>query len=806
MRQQPLSYSLELLVRWFNREYKISDEVEEYATQGELITESSLMNVFFARQGRDYELAVLFAALCGALQLRYRLTCALDPLLVQKGKTFEASFKQRPNKRRRAQNVADRLKKKLLSGDAEEKREVDEELEPESTGNVRRVFWLWCEVLDEKHKNWIHVDAVRRLVNRPQEVEPLRGKAARFSYVVSIQDDGLLVDVTSRYTVQWSKSLELRLADSWLKRSIERFNEDTTDQRPVTEAAARLVRPGDVENALVQEKKKLETLKLAEGMPTSLEGFRKHHLYILERHLGQFECLHPRKVIGLFKGQPVFLREHVQPLRSAFKWRRLGREVKESERQKPAKWQSKGSDPGGGDDSDEALQEGKPSGSLAFFGLWQTTEFEPPPMSSPRPSRSRSPASSRIDAIAESLGIDFAPAVVGFEVRNGRPMPKMSGIVVAQSHEEMLLDAHAERQQQAIEKAIAHNQKLVLKRWEKLTKRPRQETSQLLDRFGRAHTYLRISLTERCNLRCRYCMPEDGVPLQPTEELLTTSEITRLAKVFASSGVKRIRLTGGEPLLRRDLVELVAQIRAIPGIESVGITTNGITLQKKLLALQQAGVDRLNVSLDTLKPDKFAHITRRQGFTRVMNSILEAQTLGFSPLKINCVVQRRFNLDEVVDFVAFTEKHAVDVRFIEWMPFDSNRWNDETFVPFKEMMGLIQAEFPLVEKLPDGTNDTSKAFHVPGFKGQFGFITSMSEHFCGSCNRLRLTADGNLKVCLFGNTEVSLRDAMRYNIADNDIRDIVDVAVKRKKFALGGHGDMYGLSKAKNRPMVLIGG
>ncbi|KAG6942007.1 hypothetical protein JG688_00018360 [Phytophthora aleatoria] len=464
MRQQPLSYSLELLVRWFNREYKISDEVEEYATQGEFITESSLMNVFFARQGRDYELAVLFAALCGALQLRYRLTCALDPLLVQKGKTFEASFKQRPNKRRRAQNVADRLKKKLLSGDAEEKREVDEELEPESTGNVRRVFWLWCEVLDEKHKNWIHVDAVRRLVNRPQEVEPLRGKAARFSYVVSIQDDGLLVDVTSRYTVQWSKSLELRLADSWLKRVIERFNEDTTDQRPVTEAAARLARPGDVENALVQEKKKLETLKLAEGMPTSLEGFRKHHLYILERHLGQFECLHPRKVIGLFKGQPVFLREHVQPLRSAFKWRRLGREVKESERQKPA------------------------NGSLAFFGLWQTTEFEPPPMVDGRVPKNKygnievwSPAHvprgavhlhlPRIDAIAESLGIDFAPAVVGFEVRNGRPMPKMSGIVVAQSHEEMLLDAHAERQQQTIEKAIAHNQKLVLKRWEKLTKR-----------------------------------------------------------------------------------------------------------------------------------------------------------------------------------------------------------------------------------------------------------------------------------------------------------------------------------------------
>ncbi|KAI9992498.1 hypothetical protein PInf_017917 [Phytophthora infestans] len=333
-----------------------------------------------------------------------------------------------------------------------------------------------------------------------------------------------------------------------------------------------------------------------------------------------------------------------------------------------------------------------------------------------------------------------------------------------------------------------------------------EETTQLLDRFGRAHTYLRISLTERCNLRCRYCMPEDGVPLQPTENLMTTLEIIRLAKVFASSGITRIRLTGGEPLLRRDLAELVAQLRAIPGIESVGITTNGITLQKKLLTLQQAGVDRLNISLDTLKPDRFAHITRRQGFARVMNSILEAQALGFSPLKINCVVQRHFNLNEIVAFVAFTQQHAVDVRFIEWMPFDSNRWNDETFVPFKEMMGLIQAQFPTVEKLRDGENDTSKAFRVPGFKGQFGFITSMSEHFCGSCNRLRLTADGNLKVCLFGNAEVSLRDAMRYNFGNKDIRDIVDVAVQRKKFALGGHGDMYGLSKAKNRPMILIGG
>lgn len=301
-------------------------------------------------------------------------------------------------------------------------------------------------------------------------------------------------------------------------------------------------------------------------------------------------------------------------------------------------------------------------------------------------------------------------------------------------------------------------------------------------------------------------MPEDGVDLQPQGNLLSTPEIIRLAKLFAAAGVNRIRLTGGEPLLRRDLVDLVAQLRAIDGINSVGVTTNGIVLHRKLKALQEAGVDRLNISLDTLHPDKFADITRRQGFHRVMDSIKEAQALGFSPVKINCVVMRHFNLNEIVDFVAFTEKMAVDVRFIEWMPFDSNKWNDETFVSFKEMMAVIRKRYPMIEKLEDDPNDTSKAFHIPGFKGQFGFITSMSEHFCGSCNRLRLTADGNLKVCLFGNSEVNLRDAMRYDIPDDDIRGIIDMAVKRKKFALGGHGDMYGISKAKNRPMILIGG
>lgn len=487
MKQQPLSYSLELLVRWFNGEFQVTDE-EMDAVEGDRMTEASLMGVFVARKGRDYKLTVLFAALCGALQLRYRLTCALDPLLVQRGKTFESSFKKRPMKRRRVRKVVDELTRK-----AEEKEEVDEELERENLELMNGVYWLWCEVLDEKIEKWIHVDVVHRLVNRPQEVEALRGKATRFSYVVGIQDDGLFVDVTARYTRQWSKSLELRLADTWFKQVIEQYNDDPEIlfQRRINESASKLTSQDDVKKVLAKEKQQLESLKLAEGMPTSLEGFRKHHLYVLERHLGHFECLYPRKIVGLFNGQPVFLRQNVQRLQSAFKWRRCGRVVKESERENPARWQARGNDVSGGainseDDDDERSDTSGPS--LALFGLWQTIEIEPPQLVNGRVPKNQygnievwSPAHiprdavhlrlPRIDAIAESLGIDFASAVVGFEVRNGRPIPKISGIVVAQSHEAMLLDAHRERQQQTIEKAIAHNQKLVLKRWAKVTQR-----------------------------------------------------------------------------------------------------------------------------------------------------------------------------------------------------------------------------------------------------------------------------------------------------------------------------------------------
>ncbi|XP_031567672.1 GTP 3',8-cyclase, mitochondrial-like isoform X1 [Actinia tenebrosa] len=325
----------------------------------------------------------------------------------------------------------------------------------------------------------------------------------------------------------------------------------------------------------------------------------------------------------------------------------------------------------------------------------------------------------------------------------------------------------------------------------------------LTDSFGRQHSYLRISLSERCNLRCQYCMPEEGIQLSPKDELLSSEEIIRLAKLFVQEGVTKIRLTGGEPLVRKDIVELCGELGKIEGLETLAMTTNGITLSRKLPHLKKAGVNLLNVSLDTLVPQKFEFITRRKGWHKVMEAIDSALDLGYEPLKVNCVVMKGLNEDEICDFVALTENKAVDVRFIEYMPFDGNKWNVNKFVSYKDMLNLIKERWPIVERLQDHPNDTSKAYKVAGFRGQLGFITSMSENFCGSCNRLRITADGNLKVCLFGNSEVSLRDALRSGTSTDELLQIIGAAVGRKKKQ---HAGMLNIAKQKNRPMILIVG
>uniref|UniRef100_A0A8D1PAQ8 Molybdenum cofactor biosynthesis protein 1 n=1 Tax=Sus scrofa TaxID=9823 RepID=A0A8D1PAQ8_PIG len=267
----------------------------------------------------------------------------------------------------------------------------------------------------------------------------------------------------------------------------------------------------------------------------------------------------------------------------------------------------------------------------------------------------------------------------------------------------------------------------------------------LTDGFGRQHSYLRISLTEKCNLRCQYCMPEEGVPLTPRADLLTTEEILTLARLFVKEGVDKIRLTGGEPLIRPDVVDIVARLHQLEGLRTIGITTNGINLARLLPPLQKAGLSAINISLDTLVPAKFEFIVRRKGFHKVMEGIHKAIELGYSPVKVNCVVMRGLNEDELLDFVAWTEGLPLDVRFIEYMPFDGNKWNFKKMVSYKEMLDTIQQQWPELEKLPEEESSTAKAFKIPGFQGQVSFITSMSEHFCGTCNRLRITADGNLK-------------------------------------------------------------
>ncbi len=339
-------------------------------------------------------------------------------------------------------------------------------------------------------------------------------------------------------------------------------------------------------------------------------------------------------------------------------------------------------------------------------------------------------------------------------------------------------------------------------------------------------------------------MPEEGVPLSPSRELLTTPEIVMLSSVFVSQGVTKIRLTGGEPTVRRDIVPLMQQIGALRahGLKELCLTTNGISLHRKLDSMVEAGLTGINMSLDTLDPWQFQIMTRRKGFDAMQRSIdrvLEMNRAGAGiRLKINCVVMRGVNDREVLPFVDLTRDKDIEIRFIEYMPFDGNKWNKRKMLSYDEMLDMIRVKYPTLQKVQDHKNDTSKTWHVPGFAGRIGFITSMTHNFCGTCNRLRITGDGNLKVCLFGNAEVSLRDILRQSnggepideaayeamkqiemdrrqgltspdtplgMAPNEaeLLDVIGMAVKRKKAKHAGIGE---LEHMKNRPMILIGG
>lgn len=289
----------------------------------------------------------------------------------------------------------------------------------------------------------------------------------------------------------------------------------------------------------------------------------------------------------------------------------------------------------------------------------------------------------------------------------------------------------------------------------------------LVDRFGRGITYLRVSVTDRCNLRCVYCMPVEGVSWQAHDRILRFEEIAQIVRLAAENGVREIRLTGGEPLVRRDLADLVAMISAIPGIEDISLTTNGLLLGDQVQRLADAGLKRINVSLDTLQPEKFSRITRGGRLERVWQGLEKAQAAGLSPIKLNVVAMRGINDDELPALARLSLQYPWQVRFIEIMPVKNQvSWGDEfpspenTYLSIQEMLKILA---PLgLEKVENGVGfGPARDYRLPGASGRIGFISPLGEQFCEDCNRLRLTADGNLRPCLLHDIEVPIRDALR---------------------------------------------
>jgi cyclic pyranopterin phosphate synthase len=300
----------------------------------------------------------------------------------------------------------------------------------------------------------------------------------------------------------------------------------------------------------------------------------------------------------------------------------------------------------------------------------------------------------------------------------------------------------------------------------------------LVDGFGRVHRDLRISVTDRCNFRCTYCMPEEGMNWLPRSELLTFEEIERVARVAVEQlGIDSIRLTGGEPTVRAHLPVLVGKLASLP--VDLALTTNGATLRSLAGGLRDAGLRRVNVSLDTLRPERFVELTRRDQLDSVLDGIDAAVEAGLTPVKVNTVVMRGVNDDELVDLAAFGRARGVTVRFIEWMPLDADqRWQSDAVVSQDEIVAAIDAVFP-VEPVVRGHEPAERFVYRDG-SGEIGVIPSVTRPFCGSCDRIRLTADGQLRSCLFSVDEVDLREVLRSGGSDDDLAAAVRRCVAGK--------------------------
>jgi len=325
----------------------------------------------------------------------------------------------------------------------------------------------------------------------------------------------------------------------------------------------------------------------------------------------------------------------------------------------------------------------------------------------------------------------------------------------------------------------------------------------LIDSFDRVHNYLRISLTDNCNLRCFYCMPEEDYEFTPHSRLMQPDEIETLARLFVDNGVNKIRLTGGEPLVRKDAADIILRLSKLP--VKLTLTTNATRLHDFVNVLDEAKVSSLNISLDTLDPDKFNIITRRDSFKKVMDNINLMIDRNFH-VKVNVVVMKGMNDYEINDFVAWTKEVPVHVRFIEFMPFEGNRWTSNQVFTWKEMLEEINRKYsPLA--LKGDLHDTAKKYSIEGHKGTFAIISTMSSPFCAGCNRMRLTADGKMKNCLFSKEETDLLSALRNG---DDVLTLIQESIRSKAKELGGQFtkdfENIHIEDLHNRSMISIGG
>lgn len=334
----------------------------------------------------------------------------------------------------------------------------------------------------------------------------------------------------------------------------------------------------------------------------------------------------------------------------------------------------------------------------------------------------------------------------------------------------------------------------------------REKQNILTDSFGRKHSYLRISLTERCNLRCTYCMPEDGVALSPKSHIMNFNEIYTIAKTFVDNGVTKIRLTGGEPLIRKDVNVILEKLATLP--VELAITTNAISVDRFIDTFKVCGIQNINVSLDSLNADKFKQITRRNYFEKVYKNILLLVESGFN-VKLNAVLIKGFNDNEIIDFINLSKNLKIAIRFIEFMPFDGNKWDLKKMVSYKQIMDVVNTSFSeeKVMRIQDAPNDTSKNYKIESFKGSFAIISSVTNPFCDSCNRLRLTANGQIKNCLFSAKESDLLTPLREG---KTIEPIIKNALLAKLKIRGGMDTLKKLQEpdlhSNNRNMTTIGG